>query len=87
MQHGKEADFSSEMFRVGGDGAEGFRACPEEDAVDHAFVLKGHGGNLIRNGKDEVIIGNGKQLGHARGGVKRTEFSADSCPPVSLSVH
>jgi hypothetical protein len=66
VEHGKEADFGSEVFRVGSDGAEGFGACPEEDGVDHAFVLKSHGGNFIRDGKDDVIIGNGKQLGHAR---------------------
>jgi len=66
VQHGKEADLSSEVFRVGSDGAERFRGCPEEDAVDDALVLKSHRRNFIGNGKDDVIVGNGKQLGHAR---------------------
>lgn len=66
MQYSKETDFSSEVFRVSSDGAEGFRGCPEQDVVNDPFVLKGDGGNLIRNGKNDVIIGNGKQLGHAR---------------------
>ena len=66
VQNGKEAESSSEVFRVGSDGAEAFRGCPEEDGVDDTLVLKSHRRNFIGNGKDDVIVGNGKQLGHAR---------------------
>jgi hypothetical protein len=66
VQYGKEADVSSQVFRIGSDGAEGFGGCPEEDGVDNTLVLKSHCRHFIGNGKDDVIVGNGKQLGHAR---------------------
>jgi hypothetical protein len=66
MQHGKEADGSSEMFRVGGDGTEGFRSRAEEDGIEYFLVLKCHGGDFFGNRKDDVIIRSGKQLSHAR---------------------
>ena len=40
MQHGKEADFGSEVFRVGGDGTQGFRSRTEEDGIENLLVLK-----------------------------------------------
>jgi len=66
VQHGEEADVRSDVFRIGGNGMEGFRGCPKKDGVDDTFVLKGHGCDFIGNGKDDMIIGNGKQFGHAR---------------------
>lgn len=66
MQHRKEADFSSQEFRVGRNSAKGFGSCPEQDGINDPFVLKSDGGNFIRNGEDDVEIGNRKQLGHAR---------------------
>ena len=66
MQHGKEADFGSEVFRVGSDGTQGFRSRAKEDGIENFLVLECHGGDFFRNGKDDVIIRSGKQLSHAR---------------------
>lgn len=66
MQHGKETDFGSEMFRVGSDGTQGFRSRAKKDGVENFLVLECHGADLFGNSKDNMIIGCGKQLGHAR---------------------
>ena len=66
MQHGKEADGSSEMFRVGSDGTQCFRSRAKKNGIENFLVLKCHGGELFGNSKDDVIIRSGKQLGHAR---------------------
>ena len=49
MQHGKEADVGSEVFRVGGDGTQGFRSRTEEDGIKNLLVLECHGGNFFGN--------------------------------------
>ena len=56
VQHGEETDFGAEMSRIGGDGAERLGGGPEEDAVDHALVLGGDGGDLFRHGEDDVEV-------------------------------
>src|SRR5215469_16845858 len=56
VQHGEEADFSAEMLGIRSDGAQGFGGGTEEDAVDRLFVLIGEGGNLLRQGEDDVEI-------------------------------
>jgi hypothetical protein len=66
MQHRKETDVGTEMFRVGGDGTEGFRSRAKENGIENFLVLKRHGGNFFGNSKDDVIISIGKQLSHAR---------------------
>jgi len=39
MQHGKETDVGSEMFRVGSDGTQGFRCRTEEDGNREIFLF------------------------------------------------
>jgi hypothetical protein len=63
MKDGEKADFSSEMFGIGGNGAQGFRRRLEENAVDHFLVLIRDGANLFRHGEDDVEVPAVEQLG------------------------
>ena len=56
MQHGKEADFGAEMFRVGSDCEKRFRSSPEENAINDTFVLERNGSDRFGYGKDNVKI-------------------------------
>src|SRR5580704_7605049 len=50
------------MFRIAGDGQQGFRRGPEENAVNDLFVEKSDAGKLFRNGKDDMEILNRQQF-------------------------
>ena len=65
MQQGHEADARAQVLRVGGDGGERFGGGVEQDVVDDGFVLKGDGGQLLRDGKDHMEIFAVEQLGLA----------------------
>ena len=65
VQYGKEADVGSEMFRIGGDGTQGFRSRAKENGIENFLVLKYYRGDFFGNSKDDVIISSGKQLRHA----------------------
>jgi hypothetical protein len=54
MKHGKEADRSSEMTRVGGNGEQRFGNGPEQDVKDHASIPKGQSQQLLRQGEHHV---------------------------------
>ena len=41
MEHGQEADFGAQVFRVGGDGAQCLRRRGEEQVVEQGLVLVG----------------------------------------------
>ena len=56
VQHGKEAEFSAQMLGISSDEAQGLGRGPEEDAIDHPFVLVGDGGNLFRYSEDHVKV-------------------------------
>ena len=56
VKHGEEADLGAQMFGIGGNGAQGFRCGPEEKVVPHFFVLVSDGGNLFRQGEDDVKV-------------------------------
>ena len=66
VQYGKEADLGTEVFGVGCNGAERFRGGTKKDRVDDFLVLEGDGGDLLRDGKDNVVVGNRQELSHAR---------------------
>jgi len=66
MQHGKKTDFSSEVLRVGGNGAKSLGCCSEEDRVGNSFVLECYGSNLFGNRKYHVVVRNGKKFCQAR---------------------
>jgi hypothetical protein len=52
----EEADLRTQMFGIGGDGAQGFSGGSEENAVDHLLVLPGNRGNLLGNGEHHVEV-------------------------------
>ena len=67
VEHGQKADFGAQVLRIGGDAAQGGGRGPKQDAVDDFLVLKGDGSDLVRNGEDDVKIGNRQNLGTVLG--------------------
>src|SRR5271165_6469642 len=57
VQDRKEADFGPQVLRVSRDRLQGFCRGLEKDAADHLFVLIGNRGDLLRKGKDHMIVG------------------------------
>ena len=62
VQHGDEADISTEMLGVGSDRLEGICGRSEQRGVDFAFVLQRQRRQLCGQGEDEVEIGDGQQI-------------------------
>ena len=62
MQHGEETDLGAQVLRVGGDGAQRLRGCPEQDVVDHGLVLERDGGELLRYDEHHVEVRDVQQL-------------------------
>src|SRR5215831_11697133 len=59
VKDGEKTDFRAEVFGISGDGAQGLGRGTKENAVDHLFVLIGEGGNLFRQGEDDVEYSTG----------------------------
>jgi hypothetical protein len=51
------------MFRIGGDGTQRLRRGPKENPVHHGLILIGNGGDLVGDGKDDMIVLHGQQFG------------------------
>jgi hypothetical protein len=66
VQDGQEADPGAEVRRVGGDLEQGVRGGAEQQAVDHPRVLQGDRPEGRREGKDDMEVGDGEQLGRPR---------------------
>jgi hypothetical protein len=66
VQDGQEADLSSKVLGIRGDGTEGFGGRPEKQSVKEALVLQGQRSDLFGKGEDHVIVRRGKQFGLAR---------------------
>src|ERR1700674_2911512 len=56
MEHGEEANLSTQVFGIGCDGAQGLGGGAEQNAVDRFFVLVGDRGNLFRQRKNHVKV-------------------------------
>src|SRR5437879_12026143 len=56
MEYGKEADFSSQMFRIGSDGSQGLGRGAKQNVVDDLFVLVSEGSDLFGDGEDHMEI-------------------------------
>jgi len=63
VEHGQKADVGAQVLGVGCDPAQSGGRRAQQDAVDDFLVLQGDGSDLIRNGKDNVKIGNRQKLG------------------------
>jgi hypothetical protein len=55
------------MLRVGRDGEERLRRRPEQQVVDGRLVLEGDGRDGSRDREDEMVVGDGKEIGLAVG--------------------
>ena len=67
VQHAEEADLGAEALGVGGDIAQGAGGGAEEDVVEGTPVLQGEGGDLAREGEDEMEVGAVEQFAAALG--------------------
>src|SRR5881628_3120953 len=56
VKDGKETNFRSKMFGIGGNSQHRVGRGSEENAIDGALVLQGNVGNLFRYGKDDMKI-------------------------------
>ena len=66
MEHGGAADTQAAMPGIGGDAAQGFGHRPEQDVEDDPAIAEGDGGDLRRQGEDDVEVGHGQDVGGAR---------------------
>ena len=67
MEDGGDADPCAQMFGIGGNGQHGLRARLEQQVIDDLLVLIGDGGDLSRQGEDDMKIPDRKQFGLAVG--------------------
>src|SRR5260370_2054586 len=56
VEHGKEADLSTEMLGIGSDGGQGLGRGSEQNAIDDIFVLVSNRGNRFGEGEDDMKI-------------------------------
>ena len=62
VEHGQKADLGAQVLGVGGDAAQGGGRSVKQDAVDDFLVLQRDGSDRVRNGEDDVKIGNRQEL-------------------------
>ena len=65
VEYGKEADFSSQMFGIGGDGGQGLGGGSKQNVVDNFFVLVSDGSDLFGDGEDDMEIVCRKNFGRS----------------------
>jgi hypothetical protein len=56
MKYGEEANLGTQMFGVGGNGAQGFGRGLEEDVINHLLGPVSDRGNLVRHREDDVVV-------------------------------
>ena len=56
MEYGKEADFRSQMFGIGGDGGQSLGGGSKQDAVNDLFVLVSDRSDLIGDSEDDMKV-------------------------------
>jgi hypothetical protein len=55
-EYGKKAGLGPQLFGISGDGAQGLRGGPKQNAIELSIILIGNGGNLFRHSKDHVEV-------------------------------
>ena len=65
VKYGEKADLGTQVFGISGDGEQGLRRGPEQDAIELSLILIGDGGNLFGHGKDHVEVFGVQKLGLA----------------------
>jgi len=63
MQHGQKADLSPQMFGIRRDRPQGLGRGPEKKRVHYGLVLIGQGRDLVRDGKDDMVVLHRQQFG------------------------
>ena len=48
MEHGEKADLGAQVLGISGDGEQGLRRGPEQDAIELSLILIGNCRNLLR---------------------------------------
>jgi hypothetical protein len=99
VQHGEEADGSTEVPGIGGDGEQSFRSSLKQDVIDLSRVLKRQATYLLREREHDVEVRNrqqfrlpiGQPLGAGRGQTlgataiaTRVEYFDAMSAPVAL---
>jgi hypothetical protein len=67
VQHGGYDDIGTEVLRIASDREERLRRCFEQEPVDRRLVLIGDRPDRGRQRKDDMEVGDGKQLGFTPG--------------------
>ena len=67
MQDGQESDFSPQMFRIGGYLQQGLRTGAEQEVIEDLLVLQRQLAELVRQGEDNVDIGDRQEFVLASG--------------------
>jgi hypothetical protein len=62
MKHGEETDLGSEMLGVEGNFQKSFRTGAEQEVIEDLLVLQRQWGELVRQSKDNVDIGDGQKF-------------------------
>jgi hypothetical protein len=63
MKHGEESDAGAQMFRVAGNGEQGFGGGVEQDVVNRLLVVEGYWGDLLGDSKNDVEVFHRQQFG------------------------
>ena len=87
VQHGCDADVSSQVLGVGRDGAHRFGCGLEQEIIDHGLVLIGDVADLRRQGEHDVEVRHRKKLSLARcHPLARCRALALGAVPVATAV-
>ena len=56
VEDGEEAEVNAEVFRVPGDGEQGFRGGLEQEVVDDLLIVESESGDFFGQSEDDVVI-------------------------------
>jgi hypothetical protein len=63
VQDAEKADLGAQVLGVARDAEKGFRGGPEENAVNHFFVVEGDADKFFGNGENDMKVFNRQQFG------------------------